>query len=379
MRKLVTIRRIDDIQPIKKADMIEVATIGGWKAVVGKGQFEIGETIIYCEIDSFLPIREEFEFLRKTSYLQMEDGSEGFRLRTLKLRGQISQGLVLKLDILNNTIVDNERLVLGFQSRIGGAMCYPHSDDTRTYTLGNGKTIIELNRGTDVTEILGVTKYEKPIPKELEGMVISYIEGRIHKTDEERIQNLTQDYEEMKQYSYYESEKMDGESFTSFLLDDRFGVCTRELDLIVPDEYSDDLPRHLRFALKHKLEEKVRSFGTNIAFQGELIGPGIKKNKYNLEKLEVRLFNVFDIDTYTYFNKEELEEFAKRIGVEVCPVVNKSFKLPDTIDELLSHVDGKSILNKNTSREGSVFVSIDSPERISFKVISNNFLLKGGE
>jgi len=370
MRKLATIRRIDDIQPIKNADAIEVATVGGWKAVIKKGEFEIGETIIYCEIDSFLPIKEEFEFLRKSSYAQMDD-KEGFRLSTMKLRGQISQGLILKLDLLNNSNTgDVNDVYVGFQSRKG----------KRIYTLSNGTGFyLELLNGTDVSSYLDIIKYEKPIPEELEGMVNSYIEGRIKKTDEERIQNLTDDYEEMKKYSYYESEKMDGESFTSFLLDNRFGVCTRELDLIMPLEYSDSLPRHLRFALKHKLEEKVRNFGTNIAFQGELIGPGIKKNKYNLEELEVRLFNVFDIDTYTYFNKEDLENFATKIGVKVCPVVNETFKLPDTIDDLLNHVEGKSDLNKDTEREGSVFVSIDSLERISFKVISNKYLLKGGE
>jgi len=342
MRKLATIRRIDDIQPIKNADAIEVATVGGWKSVVGKDQYEIGETIIYCEIDSLLPIREEFEFLRGSSHIQMGE-VEGFRLRTMKLRGQISQGLIIPLDSLSK---------------------------------GLGLPTLSLEIGLDVSELLDIIKYEKPIPKKLDGMVNGYIEGRIQKTNEERIQNL--DYEEMKQYSYYESEKMDGESFTSFLLDDRFGVCTRELDLIVPDEYSDDLPRHLRFALKHNLEDKVRSFGTNIAFQGELIGPGIKKNKYNLEELEVRLFNVFDIDTHTYFNKEELKDFADKVGLKVCPVVYEKTKLPNTIDELLESVEGKSNLS-DTEREGSVFVSIDSLERISFKVISNRYLLKGGE
>lgn len=338
MRKIASIKRIDSIDPIKKADSIEVATVGGWKAVIGKDQYKVGELIIYCEIDSYLPIREEFEFLRKSSYYKMKDGTEGFRLKTMKLRGQLSQGLILNLDILEDTNVEI---------------------------------------GTDVSELLNITKFVKSIPKELEGRIKGYIDSNIKKTGEERVQNL--DYEELKKYKYYESEKLDGESFTSYTFKGEFNICTREVNLIIPEHYSDDLPKHLRYSLKHNLQSKIEKYNTNIAFQGELIGPGIIKNKYNLPELEFRLFNVFDIDSYTYYNTDELQKIADLIGVKVCPVINKEFTLPDTIEELLKHVEGKSILNKNTEREGSVFVSIDAEERISFKVISNKYLLKGGE
>src|SRR5260221_575643 len=95
MRKLASIQKVLDIQPIPNADAIEVVTINGWKVVSKKGEFKIGDLCVYFEIDSFLPIKPEFEFLRKSCYRKMADGSEGFRLRTIKLRGQISQGLVL--------------------------------------------------------------------------------------------------------------------------------------------------------------------------------------------------------------------------------------------------------------------------------------------
>jgi RNA ligase (TIGR02306 family) len=101
MRKLASIRRIKDINPIVGADKIELCTVDGWKVVVAKDvNHKIGDLVIYCEVDSFLPIREEFEFLRKSSYKKMADGSEGFRLRTIRLKGQISQGLILPLTIL---------------------------------------------------------------------------------------------------------------------------------------------------------------------------------------------------------------------------------------------------------------------------------------
>ena len=101
-RVLASVRVIKDISPIEGADKIEVATVDGWKVVVAKDVgHKVGDMVIYCEIDSFLPIREEFEFLRKSSYKKMGD-EEGFRLRTIKLKGQISQGLILPLSILEN-------------------------------------------------------------------------------------------------------------------------------------------------------------------------------------------------------------------------------------------------------------------------------------
>jgi RNA ligase (TIGR02306 family) len=100
-RKLATIRKITDITPIEGADKIELATVGGWKVVVAKDAgHKVGDLVVYCEIDSFLPIRDEFEFLRKSSYKKMSDGTEGFRLKTSKLRGQISNGLILPLSTL---------------------------------------------------------------------------------------------------------------------------------------------------------------------------------------------------------------------------------------------------------------------------------------
>jgi len=90
-RKLATIRKITDIRPIEGADMIELATVGGWSVVVAKDVgHKVGNSVVYCEIDSFLPIKEEFEFLRKSSYKKMGD-QEGFRLKTIRLRGQLSQ------------------------------------------------------------------------------------------------------------------------------------------------------------------------------------------------------------------------------------------------------------------------------------------------
>jgi len=146
MRKLATIRKIDDLQPIEGADRIELAIVDGWKVVVTKG-LNIGDKIAYCEIDSFLPIKPEFEFLRKSSYKKLIDGTEGFRLRTVKLKGQISQGLCIPLNELPQ--------------------------------LANNQI------GDDVSEILGITKYDPPIPASLSGLAKGNFPTFLKKTDEE--------------------------------------------------------------------------------------------------------------------------------------------------------------------------------------------------
>jgi RNA ligase (TIGR02306 family) len=122
-RKLASIQVIRDIRPIEGADAIELAIINNWQVVVAKNVgHQIGDHVVYCEIDSFLPIQEEFEFLRKSSYKKMAD-REGFRLKTIKLRGQVSQGLILPMSVFGDF----------------------------------GWTAYE---GLDVTERLGIIKYE---------------------------------------------------------------------------------------------------------------------------------------------------------------------------------------------------------------------------
>ena len=181
LRKLASIRKISDIQIIPGADMIELAIVDGWKVVVAKNVgHKVGDMVVYCEIDSFLPIKEEFEFLQKSSYKKMSDGTEGFRLRTIKLKGQVSQGLILPLKDLQ----------------------LPNKD------------LLEV--GMDVTNLLGISKYEPPIPAELSGKVKGLFPSFLRKTDEERIQNLSDEYENLKQHKFYVTEKLDGSSATFY-------------------------------------------------------------------------------------------------------------------------------------------------------------------
>jgi RNA ligase (TIGR02306 family) len=339
-RKLASIRKISDIQEIPGADMIELVIVDGWKVVVAKNVgHKVGDLVVYCEIDSFLPIKKEFEFLRKSSYKKMSDDSEGFRLRTIKLRGQVSQGLILPLDVLLPTGVS--------------------SDD--------------VYEGLDVTGTLNIKKYEPPIPAELAGKVKGLFPSFIQKTDEERIQNLSDEYESFKNSDkeFYVTEKLDGSSATFYYNNGEFGVCSRNLELLETEGNT-----FWKVARKMKLEEKLSKLGLNISIQGELIGEGIQGNPYKIKGHTVRFFNVFDIDNHQRMSYGTLNEIiVDKLGLQTVPVTAvPGFKLPNSIDELLKMAEAKSVMNDKAEREGIVIRSRDN--EISFKVISNKFLLK---
>jgi RNA ligase (TIGR02306 family) len=331
-RKLASIRKISDLSTIEGADKIELATIDGWKVVVAKDvNHKVGDLIVYCEVDSFLPIEPEFEFLRKTSYKKMSDGREGFRLKTIKLRGQISQGLILPISVFGDF----------------------------------GWTAYE---GIDVTEKLGIVKYEPPIPAQLSGMVKGNFPSFLKKTDEERVQNLAKEFESYRNEQFYVTEKLDGSSVTYYIKDEVFGVCSRNLDLLEDENNS-----MWKFATETGLRDRMVKLGKNIAIQGEIIGEGIQGNPYQRIGQTVKIFNGFDIDKYDYLSLEELLELVKTLEVKTVPILDLDFILPETIDELLLMAEGKSVLNLKAEREGLVIRSHD--RKISFKSISNKFLL----
>jgi len=351
MRELAKIRRIKDIQPIPNADMIEVATVDGWKVVVAKNVgHKVGDLVVYCEIDSLLPIEPEFEFLRKTSYIKLADGTEGFRLKTIRLRGQISQGLII-----------------------------PLKDGYSIYERKTNNLTMDWFEGLDVTDMLGIIKYEKPIPAQLSGKIKGWFPSFIPKTDEERVQNLVEEYKEWVNtsipFEFYVTEKLDGTSATYYYNNGEFGVCSRNLELLEEDTNS-----FWSVAKQLNLKDKLASLNFNVAVQGELIGEGIQGNPYKIKGQTVRIFNLFDIDTQT---KVKYDKFIKivrdELKLETVPVLFQSgeFELPKAIDEILSFAEGKSQLNPNKEREGIVVRSRDNS--ISFKVISNKFLIEGGE
>ena len=336
MRKLATVRTVKEIRPIPDADNIEVAVIDNWSCVTQKNEVKIGEDVVYFEIDSFLPVHPAFEFLRKNCYRKMDD-SEGFRLKTIKLRKQLSQGLVLSVSYLR------EQGLLKKDS----------------YVIGD-----------DVSEEINVIKYEPPTSFTLSGNIKGVFRSVVPKTDEERVQNLN--YSSLLNKSYYSTEKLEGTSITIYLIDNEFGVCSRNYDLY---ETEDNL--YWKVVRQMDLERKIRDkINFNVAFQGELIGEGVQGNIYKLKGNTIKFFNIFDITNGYYLPYEVLQNYSRYLEIDLVPEVNYYYYLPENFEELLDYAKGKSLLNPITEREGVVIRERSGENRISFKVINNDYLLK---
>lgn len=363
-RKLATIETIKVLHPIPDADAIERAEVRGWSVVVKKGEFKEGDLCVYCEIDSVMPERPEFQFLEPVKY----------RIKTRKMRGQVSQGIVFPLEILLS--VPN---AIKLEKRANDYMLYfdEKLDDQ------NMMSIVEE---MDVTEILGVTKYDPPIPACLGGVAKGNFPSHSIKTDEERIQNLKKMYEDVyKDLRWYATEKLDGSSMTCFIYEGEFGIASRNLTL--KEHPENELNSFWKVARKINLEEKMREYMAlnnmeALTLQGELIGEGIQKNKYKLKGQEVRFFRMFDPIKYSFDEYGAFLVSMIDMDLMTVPIIDTDLQLPETYEELIAYADGKSAL-ADTAREGIVFVAKGVHERyqnrLSFKVISNKFLLKHGE
>lgn len=350
MRKMATIRTIDSLRPIPGADAIECAVVGGWTCVVKKGEFKAGDAAIYCEIDSFIPTAIAPFLTKPGHYAKTFEGVEGERLRTVKLRGQLSQGLLLNY--------------WNFPSVVEAFH----------------KTRLATNEPFDVSELMGIAKYEAPIPAALAGEVKGMFPSVIPKTDQERIQNLSAELEEWKaeNLTWEVTEKLDGSSMTVYLRDGEFGVCSRNLEL-KPSETNS----LWKVAVRNDLELKLRRANRNLALQGELIGEGIQGNPYKQKGQEFFLFDIYDIDTSKYLTPAERNAFVEEHDIKHVPVLAFGAELWDTlginsIDNILKFAEGKSVMGMiGCEREGLVFKS--KVMQCSFKAISNKFLLKGGD
>lgn len=342
MRKLATIRKIENLLPIEGADAIECAVIGGWKVVVKKGEYQVGDFAIYCEIDSWIP-HELAPFLSKGQEPREFNGVKGERLRTVKLRGTISQGLLLPI---NNVL--------------GASMIKDM----------NGETHL-VNEEDDVSELLGIQKWEAPIPAQLAGDIDGPFPSEVPKTDEERIQNLSDEWNVLKTYTYEVTEKLEGSSMTVGLVQGKFVVCSRNWSL-----RSSESNTMWRMAMLLDIENKLRALGLdNIAIQGELIGEGIQGNYYKIQGHRFYVFSVYDADQGLYLDPAARSAISTKLDLNHVPVIDSAMSVADSsIASLLDLADGKSQLNSAVNREGLVFKRVDGPEH--FKAISNRYLLK---
>ena len=352
MRKLASVQRVWKVEPIEGADRIELAHVLGWQCVVNKGEFQEGDLGVYFEIDSFLPIRPEFEFLRSSSYKKTDIMGEGFLLRTKKFRGQISQGLVLPLTAF---------------PELAGECWGP---------------------GDDVTDILGVRKYEIEERATTGGNVLGILPYDVPHTDETRVQAEPGLIQEFAGRMYYISTKMDGSSHSVSLDENGFHVCGHNY------EYKDDDSCAFyrlvnQMDLRRKMEEFVLrsaeadgSGGISVlTLQGEFCAPGIQKNRLKLQKPAWYVFTVRingeRADLYT------MQRVCEELGVDTVPIEETGEDLPSkypTVESLLERADGE--YPNGGKKEGIVIRPVSpvySPTigaELSMKVVNNNYLLK---
>ena len=344
-RGLAFIRTIESLTPIEGADLIECAQVLGWYLVVKKEEFQVGDPCVFFEIDSLLPEEEVFEFMRPRN----------FRVKTIKLRGQVSQGLALPLSSFK------------WGDPLFGEDQLPQVDD-------------------DITEYLCVKKWEPKTAGPRSAAAKGNFPGFLRKTDEERIQNC---FRKMEPYFddthlWVGTEKLDGSSVTYYVRDGVFGVCSRNLDLKLEEEPNHTLAPMLEWAKRNDMEAKMRRLGDNFAFQGEIIGPGIQGNKYGLKTHEVYFFNAWDISGYSYFSHESLGKLLAIAGLRPVPLIETKCLLACSVSRLVDLSIRKSTLNPVVEMEGVVWrplqeIEIPRHGRASFKVINPKFLLKYDE
>lgn len=348
IRKLASIAEITYIKPIEGADAIECAIVnGGWPVVVKKGEYQVGDVAIYLEIDSWVP-HELAPFLSKDKEPREYNGVKGERLRTVKLRGQISQGLLLPI----------------------------------TISIGNLKFQGDYPVGFDLSDILGIQKWEPPIPAQLQGTMKGNFPHFIPKTDQERCQNLHKEIFDIHRGETYEvTTKLDGSSMTVYVKDGEIGVCSRNIDL-KETEGNSFWKAAREQNIVDALLEISKDKGEEYAIQGELIGEGIQGNPEKLKGQRFYLFDIYSITEGRYLKPHERYSIMDKMNIiygadvehvpfidTVCGVTNEFV----TIDDLLAFAEGPS-LNPQTKREGLVFKSYDSD--FTFKAIANSYLLK---
>lgn len=341
-RKLASVQRVLERLPIENADAIELARINGWQCVVKKGEFEVGDLGIFFEIDAIPPDLPLFAFLwTSRTAEQPQPRPTSFRIRTIRLRGVLSQGLLLPLHHFADL---------------------PES----------------LAEGDDLTQHLGVGKWEPPVPANM-GEARGSFPPLVRKTDEHRIQSFPRVLEELYGKPYVITLKCDGTSAT-YCIDprtDEFHACGRNQSVQEGENH------YWHIARKYELEQVLRR-APHLAVQGEICGPGIQKNRLWLKELGFFAFNVYDQQQGRYLDHDPARAFLQESGIPAVPVLEEGEAFAHTQESLLALAEGKYPGTQN-EREGIVIRprternSYVLQGRLSFKAISNRFLLKEGE
>jgi RNA ligase (TIGR02306 family) len=329
--KLASIQQITDVRPIPGADRIEAATVLGYQTVVKKGEFQPSDLCVWHEPDTVVAERPEYEFLRK----------QNFRLKVARFKGQISQGLALPV------------------AMVAGAQGLP--------------------LGTDVTEAIGIRKYEKPLPVQLAGVAKGTLPGWLVKTDEPNLRSYPEALAEFAGRRCIITQKVDGASGTFYLRAGVFGVCSRNLDLKEDAENT-----FWKLARQLKIEEALQTLGGDFALQAEAHGENIQGNHLRLRGVTCAAFDLFDITEHQYLSQARLVEFCSATGLAVVRTIWEG-EFQFTLDELVALANRQEYA-PGLPAEGIIIRPAEPARsmvlpsgRLSGKVVSETYGLKYGE
>lgn len=337
MRELVKIVTIDSIEPIPGADKIEAAKVGGWTVVVQKGLYEPGDRAVYFEIDSCLPLSDSrFEHLRARGVKEHE-GKEFHRLKTIKLRGVVSQGMLMPL----------------------GEFA--------------GEWLVDALDVEDLSSQLGIFKYDDidPVTTRNASAIGSFPSHVVRKTDSERIQNLSAAWQDILAHDSWDAtEKVDGSSLTVARVGTEIKVCSRNWEVSKNEG--------VYGAMYQKYRDIFDALKDGWAIQAEIAGPGIQSNRLGLTEQRIFIFNVTNHGSYIPRYSPALDGLPQDLFVPLLDL-----RLPATIEEAIDQVDGlTSVVSPGRLAEGVVWQATNGKpmtvlgDRANFKVISNKYLLK---
>lgn len=394
-RELAYVVKIDGISPIAGADRVELAHVGGWRIMVKKGQFQVGDYAIYFEIDSKVPEKEPFMFLE----------SKHFKVKTQKyFKGTvISQGLLMALDdFILNSEVPSWVQSLKFQISKGADI----EHEGVTEVIGVTYAVEEDNK----RKAASIDKYKKMaqrrpnifkkpwakwmMRREWGRKVMFALFGKkkdkkngwpswVSKTDEERIENLPHYFADKT--PLVATEKVDGTSTTFTMKRGKFGkvelyICSRNVVFDTPDKgcyYDTNV--YVEMAEKYQIADKLKELLDShpdaewVTIQGETFGGNIQKRDYSTTEHDFKAFNLIFSNTGR-LGTVEMEAILTPMGIPCVPIISTEFIMPDTIDELREFVDSAPSAIDGKMKEGIVFRALDGTR--SFKCVSPTFLMK---
>jgi len=408
-RELVYVVLIDEIMPIEGYDRVELARVGGWHVIVQKEQFKVGDPAIYFEVDSRVPSdRECFAFLAKRKY----------KIKTIKMCGVVSQGLLMHAEDFGWTNeIDADGHCFIWEGTDHYAQHWP-DNESRFLTEKLGVTHIEDedNKSSAPVDKYKAMAQRRPnifkkkwarwfMRREWGRKLMFALFGRkkkksetsfptkfpfVKRTDEERVENMPWVLKDKTPYIV--TQKCDGSSATYILARTHnpfkpfeFYVCSRNVRMLDEKQqcfYDENV--YWEMAKKYDIEAKLKSYLkdnrhlTYVCWQGEICGPNIQKNPHHLKENHLFCFHMIDSSKGKY-DMREAELIWHSYGMEIVPIVDTSYRMPDDFDEFKKSADGFYSTEvtegtHNCPREGYVYYKTTDPN-FSFKNVSTSYLL----